>query len=110
MISLCPSCPAVTPPQFCQSDICIAVDKKVEEDDVVSIQVLPNATVATLEIAVESTDLLMGAWRWFTAHWLIRSGMIGLNHASYETFKPNAGALGNPERGTTLCMPVLAKR
>ena len=43
IIGVCPDNPAVTPPDFCQYDVGIAVEDGVDEDELVSIQTLPES-------------------------------------------------------------------
>lgn len=108
VLGVCPNNPMLTPPRFCLYDVCIPVDETVHEDDVVSIQTMPASTVACLEMAGDS-EALMDAWHWLISEWIPGKGLTMVNHASYELYRSENGALLCPDHGTTLCMPVRRK-
>lgn len=105
VIGVCPDNPAVTPPQFCQYDFGIHVDDGVEEDDIVSIQHLPETTMAMLQVTGSAMAARV-AWRWFVADWLPRSGREKLHHNYFEIFRENVGILNDPRTNGYLCIPV----
>ena len=107
VFGVCPDNSAVTPPLFCQYDVGIAVEDGVEEDDFVSIQILPESTLATLEV-MGPASVGREAWRWLISDWLPHSGMRMAGHVYYEIFNPIEDGSDYHIPGATLCMPVLA--
>lgn len=101
----CPDNPAVTPPHFCQYDVCVPIEDGVNEDDLVSIQYLPGTTLATLKV-VGSAPEAREAWRWLVSQWLPRSGRSLAIHNFYELFRASKGRPCHPESEGTLCVPV----
>ncbi len=113
VIAVCPDNPAVTPPQFCQHDFGVAVEDGVKEDDFISIQNLPEMTLATLRVS-GSSQVARVAWRWFISEWLPQSGMTKANHDYFEIFDSKFAELGclkilgGSQTEGTLCIPVAA--
>ena len=105
LYGVCPNSPALTPPQFCQFDIGIAVDAGVKEDDVVSIQTLPASTIAKLTL-VDECGVVNEAWRWFNNRWLPGHGQLLTGFSCYELYKTRWSATGPPQSVMELCMPV----
>jgi AraC family transcriptional regulator len=106
IIGVCPDNPAVTPPELCQYDYGLEVEHGVEEDQTISIQILPERTVATLDV-FGSLMVQKEAWKWFISDWLPQSGFVFSGHAFYETFKliPE----GQDASKTTLCIQISPK-
>ena len=105
IIGVCPDNSAVTPPQFCQYDFGIEVEDGVREDELISIQKLPAATLATLRVAGTSSTARQ-AWRWLISQWLPRSGMILAAHSFFEIGRWCDGCPDDPSSEALLCMPV----
>ena len=106
IIGICPDDPAVTPPQFCQYDVGIPVESGVVEDEFISIQHLPELTLATLKIT-GSNSAGRKAWRWLISKWLPQSGLLRGHLDYYEVFTLSETPAAVSAMTTTLCVPVL---
>lgn len=105
VLGICPNNPSVTPPRYCQYDVCIMVDETVLEDDVVSIQHMPAATIAALELSGDSAAL-MQAWRWLISRWAPENGFRASRQTPFEIYQTDGSHAICPEHGITLCLPV----
>ncbi|SLN43968.1 Regulatory protein SoxS [Roseovarius albus] len=105
VIGVCPNNPSVTPPQYCQYDVCISVDESVLEDDVVSIQTMPATTYAAVEMLGDS-GTLMQAWRWLISHWVPENGLRSNSRTPFEMYQTDGSHVLCPEHGIKLCLPV----
>ena len=104
MYGVCPNSPALTPPQYCQFDVGIPVGSDFEEDDVVSIQTIPAATIAKLTLV--GCGKVNDAWRWFNAKWLPENGQLLTDISCYEQYKTKWDDTGPPQSIVELCMPI----
>ena len=104
-LGLCPDNCSVTPAKHCIYDACMVLANHVLEDEVVSIQTIPAATYAVLDVTCPPVKLNR-MWSWMSSTWLPASGYKFGRGQSYEFF-PRFGSL--PIRsnfGAQLCMPV----
>ncbi len=105
IIGVCPDNAAITPPQFCQYDVGIPVEHGVDEDEIVSIQNIPSATLARLTVR-GPLPVVREGWKWLISEWLPKSGMVLADHAFYEIFQGSSfSETGNIIEGD-LCVPV----
>lgn len=102
---LCPDNIRVTPPRYCQYDVCMPVDETVREDDVVSIQHIKGMTYAAIETWGDSATL-MQAWQWVIEDWAPSQGLVASDQTPFEIFHAEKGTLLYPENGITICLPV----
>ncbi len=102
---LCPHNIRVTPPRYCQYDVCIPVDEMVHADEVVSIQHMKSMTYAAIETWGD-TATLMQAWQWVIEDWAPSQGVIATSQTPFEIFHAEQGTLLYPENGITICLPV----
>lgn len=107
VIGMCPNNPSITPPEFCQYDVCLEVDETIKEDAVVSIQHLPAASYATLEMSGGS-GTLMQAWRWLGSKWLSDNGLRPAQLTPFEVYVSDGSHPLCPENGVELFLPVVA--
>ncbi len=108
IIGVCPDNAGITPPQFCQYDVGIPVEHGVDEDQTISIQNIPAATLASLTVRGPLPVLRM-AWKWLISEWLPQSGMVLADHAFYETFRSRDITEDGCIIEGDLCMPVRMK-
>ncbi len=76
-VGIVPNHPAVTPIRFCCYDVALPVCDGVVEDNVVSIQTIPQSTCAVLTLVADAgSGVGHAAWDWLIADWLPNSGMV----------------------------------
>ena len=101
-IGLCPSNPALSPPEMCIYDACILIPEEIEEDEIVSIQTIPAGRYAVL--SVQFSPIQKQAWNWLGSEWLPDSGETYAFENSYEARYGNV-----MPQGVELCLRLVSK-
>ena len=96
---------STTPARHCIYDACLVLTDDVSEDDVVSVQTVPAATYAVLDVTCR-TRQLNRMWNWLTTTWLPDSGWRLSFGARYERFAGFGDWPVTSEHGVELCLPV----
>ena len=101
-----PNHPAITPGKLCIFDVCLVTDEEVMEDNLVSIQILPECYCAVLRINAIISKV-HAAWDWMISDWLPQSGWARAQHAPcFQRFLTNADDTWNHGLEIELCLPV----
>jgi len=96
---------STTPARHCLYDACISLADEVLEDDVVSVQTIPAATYAVLNVACR-TEQLSRTWDWLKANWLPNSRRRLSFQPSYEFFAGLGDWPVTSQHGVELCLNI----
>ena len=97
---------STTPARHCVYDACLQLTDEVTEDDVVSVQTIPAATFAVLEVSCR-TEQLNQMWIWLTTVWLPASGRKLAFQPKRELFTECGDWPVTSENGVELCLPIM---
>lgn len=103
LIGLCPDNPRITPGDKCIYDVCLPVAADVREDDIVSIQTIPEGTYAVMKMS-GSAVTVYSAWEWMAHQWLPTTGAKYDLLSPYEYYPTIDGVPGSPDQGVEICM------
>lgn len=94
-----------TPAGRCIYDVGMVLEDEIEEDETVSVQLVPSGFYAIMDVTCPP-QMLNRMWDWFLGIWFVDAKLIRRNGIYYEYFQEFGRLPVTARYGAQLCVPI----